>query len=280
MGLRVAVERALSRLGDPLVERLFPHQESGPSLVCLIFHSVTERPRFKIDVDPRQLRRVAATIGAAGIPILPLEVGVDRLRTGALAGDAVALTFDDGYRDFLELAAPILRELDAPATVSVLPGYVESGRSFGFQTGRGRYSMSWDQLRRLRDEFGDLVTIANHSSDHRNFATLDEAEIRADLERSQAAIRAALGLEPRVFTFPFGASTPQAEAIAGESFDVLLGGTWGRNDSAEPGAPIRRIAVFDYDRGSTLRLKARGRRTTYQAARELLGPLRRVDRRA
>ena len=279
MGLRVAVETALSRLGDPAL-RLLPSRSTQPAVVCLIFHSVTDRPRFKIDVDPPQLRRVLETITREGAPILPLETAVRRLRSGSLEGGAVVLSFDDGYKDFLGEAAPILRELEAPATVSVVPRFVESQEPFDFQTGQGRYSLSWEELRRLQGDFGDLVTIANHSFAHRNFAALEEDEIRRDLERSQAAIQDALGFVPRVFTFPFGASSPLADSIAGATFDVLLGGSWGRNYAGSAAAPLRRIAVFGYDGAATRTLKARGARTTYQTVRDLWGPLRRVDRRA
>ena len=37
------------------------------------------------------------------------------------------MTFDDGYRDNLEAALPILERYSAPAAIYVASGYVESG---------------------------------------------------------------------------------------------------------------------------------------------------------
>lgn len=43
---------------------------------------------------------------------------------GSLPDNAVALTFDDGYRDFYEYAFPLLQEMGLPATLFVTTGFV------------------------------------------------------------------------------------------------------------------------------------------------------------
>lgn len=62
----------------------------------------------------RMLRRVAN--------VVPLEAGLDALYAGEpLPPRAVALCWDDGYRDNLELAVPILERLELPATFFLVP---------------------------------------------------------------------------------------------------------------------------------------------------------------
>jgi len=46
----------------------------------------------------------------------------------ATTGAAAVITFDDGYRDFYDLAWPVLRELGLPATVFVPTAYIGSGQ--------------------------------------------------------------------------------------------------------------------------------------------------------
>src|SRR5207244_7287797 len=52
---------------------------------------------------------------------------------------AVVLTFDDGYRSFLQYAHPVLKKLGFTATLFVYTDYV----------GAGRNSLGWDDLARL-----------------------------------------------------------------------------------------------------------------------------------
>ena len=64
------------------------------------------------------LRRVAN--------VVDLRESLDTLAAGGtLPPRAVALTFDDGYRDNLTLAAPLLRKFSMPATIFLVPGLLD-----------------------------------------------------------------------------------------------------------------------------------------------------------
>jgi peptidoglycan/xylan/chitin deacetylase (PgdA/CDA1 family) len=56
--------------------------------------------------------------------VLPLSEAIDALFAGRIAPRALAITFDDGYADNEEVAAPILHRLGLPATFFVATGYL------------------------------------------------------------------------------------------------------------------------------------------------------------
>lgn len=57
--------------------------------------------------------------------IMPLSEAVNRLRSSQLPSRALSITFDDGYRDNLTNALPILKKYSVPATVFVSTGYLD-----------------------------------------------------------------------------------------------------------------------------------------------------------
>ena len=60
--------------------------------------------------------------------VLPLAEAVQRLRRGDLPARAAAITFDDGYADNHDIAAPILRRHALPATFFIASGFLDGGR--------------------------------------------------------------------------------------------------------------------------------------------------------
>jgi peptidoglycan/xylan/chitin deacetylase (PgdA/CDA1 family) len=62
--------------------------------------------------------------------VVPLSTVMDALTNGGgLPDDAVAITFDDGYRNNLTVAAPILKEFGFPATFFVSTGFADGTAS-------------------------------------------------------------------------------------------------------------------------------------------------------
>ena len=101
----------------------------APAFSVFTYHRVNDHhdPFFEalpVDVFDRQMRLIARHYVA-----LPVEELVDRLRAGTVPRNAVAITFDDGYRDLLTHAAPILARYHLPATVFLATGFIGSGET-------------------------------------------------------------------------------------------------------------------------------------------------------
>jgi peptidoglycan/xylan/chitin deacetylase (PgdA/CDA1 family) len=77
-----------------------------------------------LEISPEDLRAVLRWLRKAGVAVVSLDEIPDRLRT-ASAPRFICLTFDDGYRDNLTYALPVLREFGAPFSVNVTNGFID-----------------------------------------------------------------------------------------------------------------------------------------------------------
>lgn len=109
-------------------------------------------------------------------------------------GSRVAITFDDGYLDNLEVAAPILCELGLPFTVFVTSEFVRNGKK-GF--------LSPNDLRALAAVPG--AQIGAHGANHVALTQCDESTLRSELVSSQHYLEDLLGREVKTLAYPYGA---------------------------------------------------------------------------
>jgi peptidoglycan/xylan/chitin deacetylase (PgdA/CDA1 family) len=98
-------------------------------LLILAYHGLSLRDEHEwspeLYLPASALRARFEIIRDQGYQVLPLRDAVERLRAGTLPPRAIALTFDDGMRDFIRLGLPLLREFGFPATVYVTTYYAE-----------------------------------------------------------------------------------------------------------------------------------------------------------
>lgn len=98
-------------------------------LAILIFHRVHAQPDplFPGEVDATAFRERLGWL-CTWFNVLPLEEAVTALSRGSLPARSIAITFDDGYADNVDVALPILREFGVPATFFVATGFLDGGR--------------------------------------------------------------------------------------------------------------------------------------------------------
>jgi peptidoglycan/xylan/chitin deacetylase (PgdA/CDA1 family) len=135
--------------------------------------------------------------------VIPLSEQVAGCSAAKDMGGTLSITFDDGYRDNFEVAAPILRKLDLPATFFVVTGFVGTPTIAPWDRDLVRQPgwMTWDQIRSLASQGFE---IGGHTDTHLDLGTADARAIRADLEASQRKFQEQLGRPARLFAYPFG----------------------------------------------------------------------------
>ncbi|WP_263557918.1 polysaccharide deacetylase family protein [Paucibacter sp. B2R-40] len=98
-------------------------------LSILIFHRVlpVADPIFPEEMHAQRFDQVCAWL-RRWFNVLPMDVAVERFRNNTLPKRACCISFDDGYADNLEVAAPILKKHQLSATFFIATGYLGGGR--------------------------------------------------------------------------------------------------------------------------------------------------------
>lgn len=100
-------------------------------LIVLIYHRVLPQPDPMLpDVPDKTMFAMHMRVIARYFRVAPLRQALVDLQAGTLRCPTVAVTFDDGYADNLEVALPILQQFSIPATVFVAPGFLDGGLMF------------------------------------------------------------------------------------------------------------------------------------------------------
>lgn len=114
------IARLLCIAGVPTLAR----RHNRRRLAILMFHGVEPEPLSPACwhvLDVVTLRRQLEYM-RQHYTVLPLDGALDRMRAGTLPDRAAVLTFDDGTRNLITHAAPVLRELQLPAAVFLTTG--------------------------------------------------------------------------------------------------------------------------------------------------------------
>lgn len=112
-------------MGDWLTRR-----RSGARGICILtYHRILETHDPLLDSEPDiHAFRWQMEVLARCFHVMPLHEAIAALAENRVPPRAVCVTFDDGYRTIHELALPVLKEFNIPATVFVTTGHMENGR--------------------------------------------------------------------------------------------------------------------------------------------------------
>ncbi|MGZ8844598.1 MAG: polysaccharide deacetylase family protein [Pyrinomonadaceae bacterium] len=130
----------------------------------------------------------------------------------------VAITFDDGFRDNLTVALPLLEKYSLPATVFVAAGFI----------GNDGY-LTRDELRELSQS--SLITIGAHGFWHRHFNLLSSDEARHELIEARTMLEEVTGKKVDLMAWPYGECDQRLERLAGEAGYRASWSVWKGNNA-------------------------------------------------
>ncbi|HEV2884248.1 MAG TPA: polysaccharide deacetylase family protein [Pyrinomonadaceae bacterium] len=165
----------------------------------LVYHSISSPPEpmpGNIDISPERFNQQ--------LRWLERWRRVGRLWETLTASESeslTAITFDDGFRDNLTVALPLLEKYQLPFTLFVTAGFV----------GREGY-LSAEELQEISRH--PLATIGAHGLWHRHFNRLSVDDARFELKESRRLLSGITGTKVDLMAWPYGECNEQLEQLS------------------------------------------------------------------
>jgi len=184
----------------PLMKFLGP--KAGTRVPILMYHSISENlfgrshPYYRINTAPEVFTEHMRLLHQAGYRTSGLCEMVDGLEAGKDLSKTVVLTFDDGYRDFLTDAMPVLKQCGFTATIFLATDRIQNTAVCM----EGVDYLTWKEVRELQDEG---ISFGSHTVTHPDLRSLVPEQIEYELGRSKEIIEDKLGVPVHSFAYPF-----------------------------------------------------------------------------
>ena len=154
----------------------------------LMYHAigtaVPEDLQGRYTLSAQRFAQQMARLATSGLPVVPVS-GV---------AEGVSISFDDGYRDNLTAALPVLERHGFPFTIFVATGFARSGNPI---------YLSAAEIKTLANH--PLVSIGAHGDSHRRLTGLTDVELAAELTGAKAWLENVTGKPVTSMSYPHGA---------------------------------------------------------------------------
>lgn len=184
-----------------------------PGVRVLMYHRVVPCERFdQLSVTPARFEQQMQWL-ARSCQVVSLADAVAQLQAARPARPCVAITFDDGYRDNLVHALPVLQRLGLPATVFVTTAFCDQAmRHPRYPSEDGQLHLDWHEVRALAAAPG--ITIGSHTLTHPYLQRVSPEQARAEIADSRRRIEQQIGRPVEFFCYPSGDVGPRELAGA------------------------------------------------------------------
>jgi len=162
--------------------------------------------------------------------------------------EGVIITFDDGYKNNLSVAAPILDKYKIPFIVFATTSYIRGGAS---------PFLNEAELRAL--SANPLVSIGSHGVTHLPLTECDDRELQNELESSKHYLEDLTGKEITMISYPHGCVDKRVrDAVEKAGYKIGASSYFGINNSSSDLLMLFRTCIMGCDSLRIFRQKLHG----------------------
>ncbi len=194
---------------DQASDAVYDTVTSTFTLPILLYHHIGPKPAHISDsnytwyVSEEKFASDLQAILDAGYKTMFFSEALDYLDQEKMPEKAVIITFDDGAKDYMSSAFPILQAYEMKSTM-FLQSHVRSSNW-----------LSEDDIRSLHDS--GLVEFGSHTKYHEYLTRVSEVVVRKEIQESKEKIESLIEQPVQVLSYPFGLYNDRVEELVEEA---------------------------------------------------------------
>ncbi len=176
--------------------------------IILAYHGVTEKTpgksswieygekKYELEklcVSPVLFEKQLDYLHKQGYYSVSLKELVEHQQKGLkVPGKSIIITFDDGFRNFFEIARPLLKKYGFSATIFLVTDKISAN---------DRNFLSWEEILQMKKEGFDFGA---HTCSHCVLTEVSLEKAKWEIEQSKKIIEEKLGQKVEFFSYPYG----------------------------------------------------------------------------
>jgi L-malate glycosyltransferase len=228
---------------------------SWTGLRILGYHRIAEGRNDSLAVSPDRFREQMRAVAESGAQPIRLDHALDLLRK-PVTERYICVTFDDGYRDNLVSAAPVLAEFEIPATIYIASRIVDGDVPFHWYD-PPPLALSWPEVDELLS--GGLIDVQSHTLTHPLLPQVDAMRSYAEIADSKREIETHVPYAITSFCYPAGLYGPREVGFVRDAgYAAAVTANPGVNAGDSELLELRRTMIYGADDRRTFAAKLGG----------------------
>ena len=224
---------------------------TAPMLPVVAFHRVNDRlPGNGLTCDVKMFEEFCRFFSQE-FQVVSLQTLVERLEQRKAVDRMLTITFDDGYIDNYEEAAPILKQFSLPATFFLTTGYIGTDVVAWWDRAAG-VKEPWMNWRQVQELHRAGFEIGAHTRTHVDLGQVSGEDAWSEINGSRQDLKEKLSASISSFAYPYGRATQITEQnrdlIRKAGFSCCCSSFGGVNRKGDDLFSLRRIPIGSWHR--------------------------------